>query len=230
VEGPTDDQAIVELRARQQRTFIATPADQPGLVAMLLHGDELAAPSRATTTSTAGQRAVWMDWELRTGTPGWSASPPGWPLSGRPPDLPPAPVLSAARWSRRGRQATSSTTSPGSPRPVRRYRGGTGSSGFRPVRRGLPQRRRHPDVDERGDRVLDDSFLLCFNASVRRHPGDPARAQLRRVLGGRGGHREGRGVTLADAQGWSRPPRRPQIGRGTLNVPSRSLLVLQRTE
>ena len=29
---------------------------------------------------------------------------------------------------------------------------------------GVPQRRGHPAPDARGERVVDDSFLLCFNA------------------------------------------------------------------
>ena len=35
---------------------------------------------------------------------------------------------------------------------------------LRQVRRGVPQRRRHPAPNARGERVVDDSFLLCFNA------------------------------------------------------------------
>ena len=51
VEGPTDDPEVLELRAREQRNFIATLLLSQG-VPMLLHGDELAAPRTATTTPT----------------------------------------------------------------------------------------------------------------------------------------------------------------------------------
>jgi isoamylase len=51
-EGPTDDPAVLALRARQSRAMLATLLLSFG-VPMLLGGDEMAAPSGATTTPTA---------------------------------------------------------------------------------------------------------------------------------------------------------------------------------
>ena len=63
VEGPTEDPAVLELRARQQRNFIATLMLSEG-VPLLLGGDEFAAPRRATTTPTARiTSSAWFDWD-----------------------------------------------------------------------------------------------------------------------------------------------------------------------
>jgi glycogen operon protein len=87
-----------------------------------------------------------------------------------------------------------------------------------------------PDVDERGDRVVDDSFLLCFNASAKdipvALPGPRYGSQWAVVVD----TATGEVLTLSDAPGVvaARPQTLPAGER--LNVPSRSLLVLQRTE
>jgi isoamylase len=87
-----------------------------------------------------------------------------------------------------------------------------------------------PDVDERGDRLIDDSFLLCFNASAKDIPvvlpGRRYGARWAVVIDTAAGEV----ITLAEAPGVvaANPPTWP--AGGTLNVPSRSLLVLQRTE
>ena len=53
VEGPTDDAAVLALRARQRRNFLATLMLSEG-VPLLLGGDEFArTPATATTTPTA---------------------------------------------------------------------------------------------------------------------------------------------------------------------------------
>ncbi len=51
VEGPTDDPAVLTLRARQQRNFLATLLISQG-VPMISHGDDSAARRAATTTAT----------------------------------------------------------------------------------------------------------------------------------------------------------------------------------
>jgi glycogen operon protein len=87
-----------------------------------------------------------------------------------------------------------------------------------------------PDVDERGDRVLDDSFLMCFNASANdievTLPGTRYGEAWAVVVD----TATGEVITLSAAPGVvaATPPTQP--AGGTLTVPSRSLLVLQRTE
>ncbi|MBD8024473.1 glycogen debranching protein GlgX [Microbacterium gallinarum] len=62
VEGPTDDPAVLTLRARQQRNFIATLMLSQG-VPMLLHGDELGRTQRGNNNGYAQDNEItWVDW------------------------------------------------------------------------------------------------------------------------------------------------------------------------
>jgi len=62
VEGPTDDPAILTLRARQQRNFIATLLLSQG-VPMLLHGDEMGRTQRGNNNGYAQDNEItWVDW------------------------------------------------------------------------------------------------------------------------------------------------------------------------
>jgi glycogen operon protein len=64
VEGPTDDPAIVELRRRQQRNFLATLLLSQG-VPMLLGGDELARTQGGNNNAWCQDNEIsWFDWEL----------------------------------------------------------------------------------------------------------------------------------------------------------------------
>jgi isoamylase len=63
VEGPTDDPAIVALRARQQRNFIATLLLSQG-VPMLVHGDELGRTQLGNNNGYAQDSPLtWIDWD-----------------------------------------------------------------------------------------------------------------------------------------------------------------------
>ncbi|GAA2991013.1 glycogen operon protein [Microbacterium terrae] len=63
VEGPTDDPAILALRARQQRNFIATLLLSQG-VPMLLHGDELGRTQGGNNNGYAqDDETTWVDWD-----------------------------------------------------------------------------------------------------------------------------------------------------------------------
>jgi len=63
VEGPTDDPAVLTLRARQQRNFIATLMLSQG-VPMLLHGDEIGRTQRGNNNGYAQDNdTTWMDWD-----------------------------------------------------------------------------------------------------------------------------------------------------------------------
>jgi isoamylase len=62
VEGPTDDPAVLALRARQQRNFLATLLLSQG-VPMLLGGDELGRTQRGNNNAWCQDNEIsWFDW------------------------------------------------------------------------------------------------------------------------------------------------------------------------
>ena len=64
VEGPTDDSAVLTMRARQQRNFIATLMLSQG-VPMLLHGDELGRTQLGNNNGYAQDNELtWVNWEV----------------------------------------------------------------------------------------------------------------------------------------------------------------------
>jgi glycogen operon protein len=64
VEGPTDDPAIVELRARQQRNFLTTLLLSQG-VPMLLGGDELGRTQGGNNNAYCQDNETsWLDWNF----------------------------------------------------------------------------------------------------------------------------------------------------------------------
>ena len=68
VEGPTDDDAIRALRARQQRNLLVTLLLSQG-VPMLLHGDELGRTQEGNNNTYAQDSELsWIDWK-RADTP-----------------------------------------------------------------------------------------------------------------------------------------------------------------
>ncbi len=63
VEGPTDDPAVLTLRARQQRNFLATLLLSQG-VPMISHGDELGRTQGGNNNGYAQDNEItWVDWE-----------------------------------------------------------------------------------------------------------------------------------------------------------------------
>lgn len=63
VEGPTDDPAVLTLRARQQRNFLTTLLLSQG-VPMLLHGDEIGRTQGGNNNGYAqDNETTWMDWD-----------------------------------------------------------------------------------------------------------------------------------------------------------------------
>ena len=62
VEGPTDDPAVVGLRERQKRNFLATLLLSLG-VPMLLHGDEMGRTQQGNNNAYCQDNALtWQDW------------------------------------------------------------------------------------------------------------------------------------------------------------------------
>ncbi|MXM65430.1 glycogen debranching protein GlgX [Streptomyces sp. HUCO-GS316] len=63
-EGMTDDPAVLELRARQQRNFLATLLLSQG-IPMLSHGDELGRTQRGNNNAYCQDNEVsWIDWAV----------------------------------------------------------------------------------------------------------------------------------------------------------------------
>ncbi|KAA0959944.1 glycogen debranching protein GlgX [Microbacterium sp. ANT_H45B] len=63
VEGPTDDESINRVRARQQRNFLATLLLSQG-VPMIAHGDELGRTQHGNNNGYAQDNELtWIDWE-----------------------------------------------------------------------------------------------------------------------------------------------------------------------
>jgi glycogen operon protein len=64
VEGETEDSAVLELRARQQRNLLATLFLSQG-VPLLLHGDELGRTQRGNNNAYCQDNELsWVDWAL----------------------------------------------------------------------------------------------------------------------------------------------------------------------
>jgi glycogen operon protein len=64
VEGDTDDEAVIAMRYRLMRTFLATLTFSQG-VPMLAHGDELARTQKGNNNAYAQDNELtWIDWEL----------------------------------------------------------------------------------------------------------------------------------------------------------------------
>jgi isoamylase len=67
VEGPTDDPAVLELRARQTRNFLATLMLSEG-PPLLLGGDEFGRTQHGNNNSYCQDNEVsWLDWEAASG-------------------------------------------------------------------------------------------------------------------------------------------------------------------
>ncbi|MFN3925714.1 MAG: glycogen debranching enzyme, partial [Pseudarthrobacter sp.] len=64
VEGPTDDPAVLELRARQMRNFMATMLFSQG-VPMISHGDEMMRSQGGNNNAYCQDNPIaWMNWNL----------------------------------------------------------------------------------------------------------------------------------------------------------------------
>ena len=64
VEGPTDDPEIMKLRLRQQRNFLTTLAVSQG-VPMISHGDEMGRTQGGNNNTYCQDNEIsWVDWEL----------------------------------------------------------------------------------------------------------------------------------------------------------------------
>jgi isoamylase len=167
VEGPTDDPAILELRARQQRNLITTLLLSQG-VPMVLHGDELGRTQLGNNNTYAQDSEIsWVHWgradlplleftafvaRLRHDHPTFRRRRffSGSTLAGsgakgeRVDDI----VWLRVDGQRMGDSDWDRPPEDGGSQAIGMYLNGDGIAG----------------VDERGQRIDDDHFLLWFNA------------------------------------------------------------------
>ncbi|SHF13225.1 glycogen operon protein [Streptoalloteichus hindustanus] len=160
-EGPTDDAAVLELRARQRRNLLATLFLSQG-VPMLLHGDEVGRTQHGNNNAYCQDNELsWLDWslaeknadlleftralaELRRAHPVFRRRRF---FRGRP--LRRGDELRDIAWfTPSGEEMTERDWECGFGRSISVFLNGDGI----------------PDLDRLGRRVTDDSFLLCFNA------------------------------------------------------------------
>jgi isoamylase len=161
VEGPTDDAAIIALRAQQRRNLLATLFLSQG-VPMLAHGDEIGRTQQGNNNGYCQDNELtWMDWskidvdllaftrrlvELRHEHPTFRRRRffDGRPVRRRGED-----ALPDLQWfTPDGSEMTEEDWDSGFGRAIGVYLNGKGIA----------------DLDARGQRIVDDSFLLCFSA------------------------------------------------------------------
>jgi isoamylase len=229
VEGPTDDDAVRELRARQQRNFITTLLLSQG-VPMLLHGDELGRTQGGNNNVYCQDSEIaWVDWSLagkNAGLIGFTAGVValrhGHPVfrrrrffAGRPLRSRHREALPDIAWfTPAGQEMTEQDWDSGFGKCVVTFLNGDGIT----------------EADSRGATVTDDSFLLCLNAHHEdievTLPGDEFGRCWAIVVDTAAGEV----ITLSTGPGMvaAEPP--TVAGGATHVVPARSVLVLQRTE
>ncbi|OBF87280.1 glycogen debranching enzyme GlgX [Mycobacterium sp. 852002-51163_SCH5372311] len=161
VEGPTDDAGVNELRGRQQRNFMTTLLLSQG-VPMICHGDELGRTQNGNNNGYCQDNEItWIDWDkadtgLLEFTATVSALRANHPVfrrrrffSGKPVGRRGQDGLPDIAWfAPDGTEMAEEDWGTGFAKSVAVFLNGHGIL----------------DRDPRGQRVLDDSFLLCFNA------------------------------------------------------------------
>jgi isoamylase len=161
VEGPSRDPAIRALRAQQRRNFIATLFLSQG-VPMLAHGDELGRTQSGNNNGYCqDSELTWVDWtsvdvDLLAFTRQVAGLRRQHPVfrrrrffDGRPVRRRGADALPDIAWfTPESDEMTEEDWEAPFGRAIAVYLNGQGI----------------PDRDARGDRVVDESFLLCFSA------------------------------------------------------------------
>jgi glycogen operon protein len=164
VEGPTDDPEVVELRRRQQRNFLTTLLLSQG-VPMLLGGDEFSRSQGGNNNAWCQDNEIsWFDWnwsdaqrELFEFTRRVVAVRREHPVFRRPAFLEgrgsPGSDLPDVWWMRPdGRRMTQRDWARGDARAIGVFLNGD----------------EIPMTTPTGERVVDESFLLLFNAHYER--------------------------------------------------------------
>jgi glycogen operon protein len=159
VEGETDDADVLALRARQQRNFLTTLFLSQG-VPMLSHGDELGRTQRGNNNGYCQDNDLtWIAWDtvdegLLAFTRRVAQLRRDHPIFRRRRFFDGRPVRRGDRlpdigwFTPDGQAMTEDDWEAGFGRAIAVYLNGDGI----------------PDTDARGERMTDDSFLLCFSA------------------------------------------------------------------
>jgi isoamylase len=161
VEGETEDPGVLALRAQQRRNFIATLFLSQG-VPMLCHGDELGRTQHGNNNVYCQDNEIsWIDWakvdvDLLAFTRAVAELRKQHPVlrrrrffDGRPVRRRGVAGLPDIAWfSPDGNEMTEEDWGSGFGRSIAVYLNGNGI----------------PDSNSRGERMVDDSFLLCFSA------------------------------------------------------------------
>ncbi|MDQ4132880.1 MAG: glycogen debranching protein GlgX [Actinomycetota bacterium] len=157
VEGPTGDPDVLELRARQRRNFLATLFLSQG-TPMLLGGDELGRTQRGNNNAYCQDNEIsWYDWEAQDGTLVAFTQRlidirRGHPVfrrtdyfAGRP--LHGSDIVDIAWFTPEGNQMDGADWESRVAQSIAIFLNGEGI----------------PSPGPRGERILDDSFLVVFN-------------------------------------------------------------------
>jgi isoamylase len=219
VEGPTDEVGITALRKRQRRNLLATMLLSQG-VPMLLHGDELGRTQQGNNNAYCQDTELsWVDWSLAHENKGLTAFTAA--LTGFRKDH---PVFRRRRFF--------------AGKPIRKDDELRDIAWFTPS--GVEMNEQNwdddfgkailvflngegiPDLDPRGMPVVDDSFLMAFNAHYE---------DIEMTLPAEGYGNEwmvvvdtATGEVTTDPE----PGEKTINAEGKLNVVARSLVVLQR--
>ena len=214
VEGPTDDPEILALRHRQMRNIMATLMLSQG-TPMISHGDEIGRTQHGNNNCYCQDSPLsWVDWSLQE---------------------PNADILEFARAVtalrikhpvfRRRRFFKGMPIRSGDQVRVFFFKQKTAyemtpddwNSGIKSVAVFL-NGEALPEPNTRGERVVDDSFLLCFNAHAR----DVAFVTP-------DGHYARAWMTVLDTFDPPAGGRKRVTAGTTITVPTRSVIVLQKT-
>jgi glycogen operon protein len=219
VEGPTEDPEITALRERQRRNLLATLLLSQG-VPMLLHGDEIGRTQQGNNNAYCQDNELsWVDWSLAGENKGlveFTAAVAGLrkqhPVFRRRRFFAGKPIRKGdelrdiAWFTPSGEEMNEQNWDDGFGRAIVVFLNGEGI----------------PDLDQRGMPVVDDSFLMAFNA----HDEDivmtlPVADYGRKwtVV-----------VDTATGKVAAEPGEETVAAGGKLNVVARSLAVLQRVE
>ena len=161
VEGPTDDPEIVELRARQRRNIISTLMLSQG-TPMISHGDEIGRTQRGNNNAYCQDSDIaWIDWSMRESnadllefTRKVVAMRKSHPVFRRRRFFAGTPIRTGdevrdiAWLTPAGTEMTPEDWNSGFGKSIAVFLNGDAL----------------PEPNARGERVTDDSFLLCFNA------------------------------------------------------------------
>ncbi|HEX3648782.1 MAG TPA: alpha-amylase family glycosyl hydrolase, partial [Pseudonocardiaceae bacterium] len=217
VEGPTDDQDVLALRHRQRRNMLASMLLSQG-VPMLLHGDELGRTQQGNNNAYCQDSELsWVDWttshpdtELVDFVSALTAFRKHHPVFRRRRFFAGKPIRTGeelgdiAWFTPSGEEMKEQNWDDGFGKAIVVFLNGEGI----------------PDLDERGMDVLDDSFLMAFNAHYENIevtlPGNGYGAEWAVV------------IDTATGEVFADPGKQTVAGGGTITVTARSLVVLQR--